>query len=616
MKTVLTTIYLLLLCTFSLASVNDSINPGLNHEYFLKIINNSQTSIFNEVIDQYDAYLAEHPDDILVRIEKCKFVDYAMYDDYGEYNPNQELYDQLSEELFTTYPYHPDVLAYECTQTWGEDILEVLERAKTSIKDEMYPWSDQNIAYVYFQVAEYYYYDDDFTNAYANALIAGGHDTTYFSTVIYPDILFQLDRNEEAGKMLIEHLDTSADAWELTQRAELLLNLEKFDEAFRIYNLIAEKDSDYNNNSELAKIMNNYNRFTEARSYLLKDTSKAWGKSESLLALFTHDLLHHGGDTALTSYNAYRDLGYTSDPVGFYRLKLFFSHPLQAWKARDFLGVLTMLLSFILILLIPSIWILPIYFVGHHWRKITPERVKSTDWGLKSFWIASAAYFLASIIGLSATPEYLYSYFNDTNYLSDSIYSVDEESKSTLLFILSFGAIGISMLYKVNYKVLLYRFWSFWKCFGITAALFTGFKLASVIYVVILMVTLKVPASDFTFIPDLSLSAIVDVNNMIQSYGFGMTFLLVSVFVPIYEEIIFRGVILDACSRYLGFRWANFLQATLFAFVHGNLYLIPVYLGFGLLTGMLKKQSGGLLSGIAFHIVNNALALFIAYAKM
>jgi len=44
------------------------------------------------------------------------------------------------------------------------------------------------------------------------------------------------------------------------------------------------------------------------------------------------------------------------------------------------------------------------------------------------------------------------------------------------------------------------------------------------------------------------------------AYGFWTTLALVAIFVPAIEEVLFRGVILQALSRYLSFRWLQYFR--------------------------------------------------------
>jgi len=95
------------------------------------------------------------------------------------------------------------------------------------------------------------------------------------------------------------------------------------------------------------------------------------------------------------------------------------------------------------------------------------------------------------------------------------------------------------------------------------------------------------------------------------SVGLPATLLLIALLVPIYEELVFRGILLGGMSRHISFGWANILQATLFAIVHNDSPRFLLYLALGLLCGWLAKRSRSLGPSIALHGANNALATVI-----
>jgi CAAX protease family protein len=586
-------------------------NNTLDHAIFIDKINNSQDLYFSEVLQKYNDYLLAHPKDVTIHIERCRFVELAQYDDYEEYNPNQELADSLSDWLFETYSKHPEVITYRIGFLWSDELDKLLAEAESDMEKVEGFWTNKNKSLIYENIANQHYNNEEYQLAYVYAEKTLAVDTSYNNTLSYVRILIKVDKIEKATSVLIANNDSTKPAWELNQKAKLLVEIDEFEEALKLYTLINKIDSSFNNNQELAKIMISYNRFADARVYLLQDTSN-WFKDTPLLALFLHDLKYHGSDTALTSYNYYRDLGYDVDPLALYRLRLFFSHPTASLQARDFIGLLALLLLILCFVILPSVWILPIYFIGHHWKFITPEKVKDTIWGLKSFWWVSTGYFIASVVAYSVSPEYLNSLINDTNYYGES--EGYEESLSVLLFMLTLACFGLSALYKVNLKILLYKHWSFWKCFGLTAAWFIGFKMVSAIYLLIGKFGFDMSIDQFSVVSNL-LSVTAEINSLISGYGVTVSILTVAVLVPIYEEVIFRGVILDACKRYLNFKWANVLQALLFAAIHDDLTLFPLFFAFGMATGILRQRSGGLMSGICFHIVNNLLAMSVIIAR-
>jgi membrane protease YdiL (CAAX protease family) len=94
-------------------------------------------------------------------------------------------------------------------------------------------------------------------------------------------------------------------------------------------------------------------------------------------------------------------------------------------------------------------------------------------------------------------------------------------------------------------------------------------------------------------------------------YGALVTFLLVAVLVPVFEEWVFRGVLLAGFSRHLSFGWANVLQAVLFTLIHDDLSKSPFYFAFGLLAGWLVRRYRYLLPAIALHMLNNGVAVWL-----
>jgi membrane protease YdiL (CAAX protease family) len=81
--------------------------------------------------------------------------------------------------------------------------------------------------------------------------------------------------------------------------------------------------------------------------------------------------------------------------------------------------------------------------------------------------------------------------------------------------------------------------------------------------------------------------------------------------VPVIEELLFRGVLLQAFAKHIPFAWANVAQAMLFALAHENLRLFPFYTAFGVLCGLLARRSGGLLPPVAVHLGNNLIACLV-----
>ena len=80
----------------------------------------------------------------------------------------------------------------------------------------------------------------------------------------------------------------------------------------------------------------------------------------------------------------------------------------------------------------------------------------------------------------------------------------------------------------------------------------------------------------------------------------------------VFEELLFRGFVLSAWES-RGTTFAVGMSTVLFALLHGNLYGLPAYLLVGAVSGIVTFATDSVYSGIIYHTVYNAAALFISY---
>jgi membrane protease YdiL (CAAX protease family)/Tfp pilus assembly protein PilF len=589
------------------------VSISFDHKVFIDQLNNSQDEIYNTVLTKYDSYLIQNPDDIHVKIEKCKFIQLAQYDEYDDYNPNQDYFDSCTQALLEEYPEHPEVLIYQSTILWGDEQQHIFELALKSISTHKETWSTSQLGQIYYDIAIQHYYNEEYNMAWVNLKKAIDHDKTYLLKLEYVRVLSALDKNEEALSILTNHVDTVSNIWYLNQRAQLFIDLKDYESALSTYDEIAILDTSHTNYEELANVMIGIEQWDMAREYLIKDTANTWNKESTTLRLFLFDLDHSSGDSAIVTYNLWRDFGYSSDPAVLYRFKLFFAHPFQSWKFRDLLGVITLIFILIFIIVLPSIWILPIHFVGHRLKLINSYKIQDTHWGLKSFWLVSIAYFMATFMALAITPGQFNAIFNLTFDASEL--ETADQAKGILVFILSLAFFTLFIAAKSKFKQFNSPYMEYATLILKTVAYFIGFKLITGVYLKILVASCGMELEELYFIPQFFLSTSTEIMALVSTYGNLWSILIIAFLVPIYEEFVFRGVILDAISRYFTFNWANVLQSFLFAAVHMNLYLFPVFFGFGLITGMLRQKSGGLWGGIIFHVLNNLLAILVLISR-
>ncbi len=585
----------------------------LDSKILIKDLENSSNNLFKEYLRLYDDYLKQHPNDVKIHIEKCKFLQGAQYNEVQEINPNQGAADSCCAALIKAYPDHPEVLIFQTTYQWGDELKEVFASAESSIEKNPKAWSDQNLGMLYKSMSEQHFSDEEFKEAYLYLQKAISKAEEYKFTLDHARILLSLKKEAEALKVLLSMKDTTEQLWILSQKASMLLELKAYKEALELYNKINKIDSSYNNKENIANILEEVGQIDLARNCLVSDTGMEWRKETSIRNLLIHDLKYESGDKCIESYNKYRDLGFLKDPLGIYRLKIFFSHPLQPLSFRDVLAILLFIVAILLLVLIPSIWILPVYFIGHKWNFLSRAKAFDSEWGLKSFWFISFGYLFASFVTFFAEPEALNAFFSSSNYAVEL--NQEKSGLSNMIFILTFALFGFAALYKINLKVLLSSEWSIKKSILTSIGIMFIFKIITGIYIGIGAKFFGVSIDDIASISQIFFTSREEIEALIAFSGKGTAFLLICLLVPLYEEIIFRGVILGSCQQYTNFHMANFIQAILFAAIHMNLFLFPVFLLFGIITGILRKKSGGLLGGIVFHIINNILAISVLLFK-
>ena len=584
----------------------------LDHEVFIEKIRHSNDNIYQECIKEYNTYLGEFPDDIAVLIEKCKFIQLAQYDAENEYNPNQQEFDSCTADLAKRFTSNPKVLLFQTTYSWSEQLEEVFEKANKSIEENRELWSKEDLALMYKSMSEHYYNDSDYTSALKYIAKAISNDEAYKSSIDYASILIELDRKMEAIEVLTANMDSSA--WELSRKAELFLKIKAYPQALATYDRLREVDSTYVDNAELASTFEGIGQYDLARKCLVSDTSVFWQKEEALHALFIHDLKFQDGAQCAASYNAFRDLGYLYDPLGFYRLKLFFSHPLESWRFRDVLAILALILVLVLFIIAPYILILPVYFAGYRFSRVANKNPFDTPWGLKMFWLVCTGYLFASLFSCFGAPETLISIFNSE--LGDLELTEGQMGLQSLLFMVIMAVFGFAALYKVKYNVLLSTRWSVGNSIWTGIWLFVVYKIVTGVYIQIGVKSFGISFDEVASIQNILLASREIIEAIIATYGKGASFLLIGLIVPFYEEVIFRGVILSSCQRYINFNLANVFQAVLFSLVHQSLFLFPVFFIFGMMAGILRKRSGGLLSGMVLHSANNILVMLILFIKL
>ena len=96
-----------------------------------------------------------------------------------------------------------------------------------------------------------------------------------------------------------------------------------------------------------------------------------------------------------------------------------------------------------------------------------------------------------------------------------------------------------------------------------------------------------------------------------RAVPFAANFALAAVFVPIVEELLFRGLGFSLLARFGG-AVAIVASGVLFGLAHGLVEALPALVGFGIGLGWLRSRTGSVYPCILLHAIFNAFALLAA----
>lgn len=602
---------LLLFISHSFYAQDLKVNNYNSHKDFVATLVNSKEARYSEIIEKYDRYIKLHPKDIIVQIYKCKFIGNAYYDEYEDYNLKYEETEACINYLYTTYPENIEVNLYKLENIYGDEREALLDTLISWYRKDATLWTNDQTA-ILFNMAANYYDEKDDSKAIRYSKLAEQHQDTLDLSLIKAEAYLRLDDKENARKVLLENIEKDHHNYILNRKGELLITLNEEEEALKLYDFLEKKDSTVSYNENLYLLFLNKKNYVQARTYLVNDTITTWNKMYALQKLANHDLQYSKPELALTSLRRLQRESYFDDLFSIKRIRLAFRAPTYFWNFTEISHVFILIFSAIILLFLPYLWILPIYFLSHYFKfeKIKRQDKLNVSWTLKHFWIISFLYILTQFI-----ISLIYDYQNSLNYYFDILDYYSEEvttelelisSNSQLIFCGLLLCFTLLLVNKLRLKFILHSNATIRQIIGLSILflVFNGF----VLKILGQFVDLTEGAEFIS-----ALSAKEEIHAMLSQYGLNITILVVALIVPFYEEIIFRGIILSSIEKHIGFISANVIQAFLFAVVHFNFSLFIFYFIFGIVTGYFVRRTSGLLTGISFHAINNLVVVLSMY---
>ena len=282
-------VFLFLLFTCHSFSQQIKVNDVDSYKKFVETLNNSKDLRYDSILKAYEDYIASHPEDVLVQVYKCKFIGNAFLDPYEEYNLKYEETNACINDLYESYPDHPDVIIYHLENAYYEDKEDLIREGLHAYYSNKSAWTYQKIGKFYEMAARYYEDDDDFR------AIQFAEDAERFSDSLDLSVLLtkahiRTGNKTKAKTLLMDGLYYDNDAWILQQKGNLLIEFGETDEAIKMFERVKEKDSSFSNNESLYKVFVEKKAYDQARQFLVNDTLDEWNKAASFQKLLDHDI--------------------------------------------------------------------------------------------------------------------------------------------------------------------------------------------------------------------------------------------------------------------------------------------------------------------------------------
>ncbi len=579
----------LLLAFFSVDAMSMDTRPDLHdavqtYEAYLA----DQTRGYDEVNSAYRAALAAAPDDSGLAVAHCAFIDNFIYAEDISWTDQAEADSEAcATSLLERWPAVPEVLVYRIENNYDDDALVVAEALWTGSKT----WPKALRMRLALRLHYLHSSAKSLKQAGRFALIAVrlGDDS-----VLPEAITYLADKGEAIEAIALNTAATPAtDTWFVVRRINALSKL-------------ADKSAALHEMHRAQKAGVAIPAATRLRVYLdagelvkaklaSKEIDATTENKVERAALFELALVTNKPLQAATWVSVAHD---DFDVAVQRYADIIIRAPRLAFDTSLLPMTLAVLLVLVLMVLLPGVVLVPVHYRGL-WRRVqgkSPlplfDRI-----GVRHAWIGTAAIIVVPLVMVCVMRP-------------DSIGALFADGGEQALFS-QFGVVAASMVAGLLLLAPWLPNFGWQHLFGARAQVPRTLMLVLLswlVAMVVSMVTAKIlhlfGAGDTSTAHTKTVSALV--HNTWSDHGVAAALLLMAVAVPVFEELVFRGMLLGGLSRHISFGWANTLQAVLFATVHGDPPRFAFYMTLGLLAGWLVRRHRTLWPAMLLHALNNA----------
>lgn len=568
--------------------------------------NDAAFASFEAALAAFDRQIEQQPADVVMRLNRCRFMfDFASSYEIAEFASKVgEHAQQCQSKVEQAYPDHPEILLQ---QLQAEVFDSRLEKAEAVLAEahRRNTWTAGQLGRLYTLLARAADSNNDARKALSYALSALQYDDESDVRLIAATRLLASGGKLRALDILrapIDSVENDQNGWELTRKMKLLAQAGAPREAASLYPRL--KQMRFYSHSDAAEVLLAAGASDLAREELEAAVTAGKYSSRDEAARFRLELAEGTAEAALTAYQAWRDLGWKSDPLGINRVALFVRDPSLPLRPRDILGLYTFLGLGLLLALVAALPIVAVHYRGLAVRARTGQPYPQSDWSLRKAWLALSAFVVSSVLAL---------YFGgalDLQIDGPALWQFQPTPEQ-------FGRIGLASSLLALAVLLPFAAsarrregawwstqWSMRKCLLIGASLAVALRLPLLLAWAVRPDALQAFALEDELWQ--MLQAVQDRSGWLTAVW------IIAVAAPVTEEFLFRGILYRAFATHLQPLWANILQAGLFSAMHlenvrGSVVLFIV----GLTLGTLTRRSGGLLAPMILHATFNLIAALL-----
>lgn len=581
--------------TAAFAATPAALPAALTPDSGVEQVQERKTAAYREVLAAFDAAMQAAPNDAGIAVARCEFVSRFTDEEYNWIEAATDDYEACSEALESRWGKEPVAQLFALDRLWGDDLV---KRGEAILKQSD-AWPAPMRGRLLTKLSETYEQMDNTKRAGELAVQAVqlGEPSPVATAV---DYLVSRKRYGEAASTLA-NAPPAKDIWQAQTRVEAALQLPDRKAALKEWQRYV--GSDLKVDALVGAKAQLRAGDVAAATRLLKGYKTVLTPPDQTqfdIALASGD--YRGAakfvDLAVTA-------GFANNLSRFATLATTAPSTLFTTPSM-FVGLMLSLLILTAILLVPGFLLLPVHYRGLLRRmKGKPAKPLFERAGLSRAWCAMAIVFCVPMIaGLCVEPD-----------ATSKMLSGDSVPGAAALFqIMLWGTIAGLLL-----SIPLFRDWNRRQLIGDRAALLASWRvLLAWVGLIGVSVLLALWYSKMGGGTETTQTKAMDTlaKGANEAYGPVVTLLLIAVLVPIFEELMYRGLILGGLSRHISFGWSNVIQAALFAISHDDPPRLPFYFAMGLLAGWLVKRTGALGPAIALHALNNLLAFSVRMAVL